>query len=743
MANDRFISISPTAGTTLLEFDFPLQFPDELTLVRIRADVRVTLAETVDYNITVMSQTLGGALLLTSASLDGDVFEIAGATRVERVSDYDTAVPPTPPQLNADFNRLTYIQQEFKRDLSGVVALPDLVSGFLATGQSAYDARGPLAGKSAYDGEAEGFTYLATDQDPLQLFIHASAVNTWLGPYYIGSTDLGGGGPPPSLAGTAYSVADRTALAALATGNFQAAVLREAGREGLFTWKTGDYSALVAADTAQGIYVASDAVASSAGCWVRVRPSNRASLTWFGAVIGAAAGANAAANNAAFAVATALAGVSIIDMPAGVIEFSTTININRDGTGLCGVDAIPNWGATSPNFGTVLTWYGAANGHGVRVITDGVNDVKSPLLENFAVDGRGLLGVGILFMSVQSAVGRNLHVRNIATIAGSYGYLFSSQTNTSGVQAVYGSEFANLVAHVTGDANGFVCTGVAGQAAVTFCTFRQLHGSFENGTFFFANCGDDNHVINISAARLAGGTGKTVVCSGTGPKWMVGWWFDGVHCGTVDGTAGIQVSGAQCRQIHFAHVSGVDDVPNITITGGAEAYYDYYGATYSGSLATEQAVKRTPPLQIVNYNNDDQTTLDWYKEGSFVPGLTFGGGAVGMTGTFIGRYTRIGDTVFFKIKITLTAKGSSTGTANITNLPWASVDDIDTPVSLMPITGFASGTLDRPLFAYVYNNSDLILLRRVGSAGAAGTTALDNTDFTNTTTLEIAGTYKV
>lgn len=72
-----------------------------------------------------------------------------------------------------------------------------------------------------------------------------------------------------------------TALKALATG-VGSVLLRESGREGSFIWRTGDFSAQIAADTAEGIYIKADSVAATAGAWVRVydgpvRP------TWFGA----------------------------------------------------------------------------------------------------------------------------------------------------------------------------------------------------------------------------------------------------------------------------------------------------------------------------------------------------------------------------------------------------------------------------------------------------------------------------
>jgi len=102
-------------------------------------------------------------------------------------------------------------------------------------------------------------------------------------------------------AAKAQHAADRTALAALATAN-PIAYLREAGREGIFKWDASDLSAEVAADTAQGIYVAptSDTTGAS-GAWVRKFDGDPINAHWFGFVEGSAAGANRAGNVTAWA----------------------------------------------------------------------------------------------------------------------------------------------------------------------------------------------------------------------------------------------------------------------------------------------------------------------------------------------------------------------------------------------------------------------------------------------------------
>lgn len=114
-------------------------------------------------------------------------------------------------------------------------------------------------------------------------------------------------------------VTTRTVLKALNTTRWNVAYLTEAGREGIFIWKTGDYSVHVALDTLEGRYVKATAIAATAGCWVR-QDTGLDSVKWYGAV-----GNNVAddlpAFTAAFAVAKAYGRGLYI--PTGIYNFDT------------------------------------------------------------------------------------------------------------------------------------------------------------------------------------------------------------------------------------------------------------------------------------------------------------------------------------------------------------------------------------------------------------------------------------
>jgi len=70
--------------------------------------------------------------------------------------------------------------------------------------------------------------------------------------------------------------------------------------------------------------------------------------------------------------------------------------------------------------------------------------------------------------------------------------------------------------------------------------------------------------------------------------------------------------------------------------------------------------------------SSDANTLDDYEEGTWTPALTFAGGTTGITySQQVGTYVKFGRLVWLNCRVSLTAKGSSSGSARITGLPYA------------------------------------------------------------------------
>ncbi|WP_062222264.1 hypothetical protein [Aureimonas sp. D3] len=142
--------------------------------------------------------------------------------------------------------------------------------------------------------------------------------------------DLGGGG--------AVTVATRSDLAGSPTGSGIALYLAEAGREGMWLWREGDYAARVAADPRQAQYVASSTVSAGLGCWVRAGVEHL-QVTRYGAVPAtkSSASENASALRAAIDTASASGGGEIV-IPAGTWHLDSKVDktLQKGGVRLSG-----------------------------------------------------------------------------------------------------------------------------------------------------------------------------------------------------------------------------------------------------------------------------------------------------------------------------------------------------------------------------------------------------------------------
>lgn len=136
----------------------------------------------------------------------------------------------------------------------------------------------------------------------------------------------------------------------------------------------------------------------------------------------------------------------------------------------------------------------------------------------------------------------------------------------------------------------------------------------------------------------------------------------------------------------------------------------------------------------------DANTLDAYVEGTFTPALTFGGGNTGLTySSRGGTYTRIGNMVFFSISIVLSAKGSSTGDVTVTSLP-ITVSNALNFASAVELSVMTAGVGDSFISSSPQNSTTNIFLYKYA---AGSKVRLNDTDFTDTSTIRITGSYRV
>jgi hypothetical protein len=138
----------------------------------------------------------------------------------------------------------------------------------------------------------------------------------------------------------------------------------------------------------------------------------------------------------------------------------------------------------------------------------------------------------------------------------------------------------------------------------------------------------------------------------------------------------------------------------------------------------------------------DANTLDDYEEGTWTPTITFGGNSVGITynATFTGAtYTKIGNRVCISGYVLLTNKGSSTGDASISNLPFTSQAGNTKYVGAA--LGGSGFTFTNQFWSRIAPNNNNIDLYETTALGSSST--ITNSDFSNGTEVYFSATYTV
>jgi hypothetical protein len=124
-----------------------------------------------------------------------------------------------------------------------------------------------------------------------------------------------------------------------------------------------------------------------------------------------------------------------------------------------------------------------------------------------------------------------------------------------------------------------------------------------------------------------------------------------------------------------------------------------------------------------------------YEEGTWTPVVAFGGASVAITGTFIGKYTKIGRQVFGYCQLQFTNKGSSTGAMTVTGLPFTSTT---AATYACPAGYVASLTLAVQFQAWINENSATITVQKMNLTATAD--VLDS-DISNSTRVDFSFSY--
>jgi hypothetical protein len=129
--------------------------------------------------------------------------------------------------------------------------------------------------------------------------------------------------------------------------------------------------------------------------------------------------------------------------------------------------------------------------------------------------------------------------------------------------------------------------------------------------------------------------------------------------------------------------------------------------------------------------SSDANTLDDYEEGTWTPALAFGGGSTGMTFSSLrqGYYVKIGRTVTCTFQVQLSNKGSSTGSAALTGLPFTSGNEAGNYGTLTVGYFQNMNNLPNNAFNHTVDNGSSAVQLRFATTGTSND--LTDVNFTN------------
>ena len=132
--------------------------------------------------------------------------------------------------------------------------------------------------------------------------------------------------------------------------------------------------------------------------------------------------------------------------------------------------------------------------------------------------------------------------------------------------------------------------------------------------------------------------------------------------------------------------------------------------------------------------------LDDYETGTWTPAITFGGASVGIIyGWLVAKYTKIGNLVTANCYVALTSKGTSTGTAILSGLPFTT--DSTAGFNIAASCRILDATFSGQYSIDLSHSNNQLYIRSVSTTGV--NTSMTNTNFSNTTNIMMSVTYKV
>ena len=309
------------------------------------------------------------------------------------------------------------------------------------------------------------------------------------------------------------------------------------------------------------------------------------------------------------------------------------------------------------------------------------------------IDGRGNLGTTGIACFVHTSAGElSFKNYNISNSGGST----TASTCSSGIINITNSTFS------------FPIT-TSSTSALTWDKIVLDTSGFNTTSAILGGSG----VHTVRYSRFASGTATAVTCSSATP-------------------------GFHFCQVASSNANAIDGAGTITYTP-----FGFFNTSTNVSTSTQTPKSIGPQIYAEGISFDSGTnTLDTYEEGTFTPNLAFTGGSTGITYTTqTGSYTRVGNVVSIFIHITLSSKGTDTGTAQITNMPFNPGTNGSSKVISCP--NFSGVTKAGYTSICIRLNNGVIGQFQISSASGSGLIGLTDADISGTVLLKLSGTYLV
>jgi hypothetical protein len=153
-----------------------------------------------------------------------------------------------------------------------------------------------------------------------------------------------------------------------------------------------------------------------------------------------------------------------------------------------------------------------------------------------------------------------------------------------------------------------------------------------------------------------------------------------------------------------------NETGTILTSGGAIAGTT---GTFSGIIQANGGGIQFPATQVAS---GDANTLDDYEEGTFTPSWRGNGAAGTASGSFSGRYTKIGNIINLRIALTACNLTGATGVLEITGLPFALLGNGAVYIEGVVPSYAYSITSGAGLAARTYNETTLALSPSITSS---------------------------